>query len=248
MSLLASVSDSQQFITSRTCRCHISTEPSWALHALTGWLNTCVSFWLVHVGRVCHFFSVVAMEVSNAQRPRGTRPRPSFTSSTSSRPYSRSSTRTPSARMFPQSNNDSSSNVTSSPSLRNGQPPTSSRQPNRKGSMGSNVDRPPTPISKSSAKDSQSSAQQEPQSTLLHEKLQKERRSEIQRNLDRLTGDMSNSGTANPRAATATPVRCATADGRRPALMDQNGDIGKKRGPALKEMEQVRPQPPAALT
>lgn len=94
-------------------------------------------------------------------------------------------------------------------------------------------------MSKSSVKDSQTSAQQEPQSTLLQEKLQKERRSEIQRNLDRLTGEMSSSGPADLRAATATPVRCATADGRRPELKDQNGVNGNKRGPALKEMEQT---------
>lgn len=194
------------------------------------------------VSRVSQFFAVVTMEVSAAQRPRGNRPRASFTSSTSSRPYSRSSTRTPSARMQSQGNNDSTSNTTSSPSLRNGVPPISSRQSNRKGSMGSTIDRPPTPISKSSLKESHSSTQQEPQSTLLQEKLQKERRSEIQRNLNRLAGEMSSSGPADLRAATSTPVRCATADGRRPESKEQNGDDGKKRGPALKEMEQV-PRP-----
>lgn len=178
------------------------------------------------------------MEV--ARRPRATRPRPSFTSSTSSRPYSRSSTRTPSARMHPQSSsNESTSNLTSSPSLRSGVPPITSRQSNRKGSMGSTIDRPPTPMSKSSIKESHSSAQQEPQSTLLQEKLQKERRSEIQRNLNRLAGEMSNSGPADLRGATTTPVQCITADSRHTKSKDQNDDPGKRRGPALKEMEQV---------
>lgn len=104
--------------------------------------------------------------------------------------------------------------------------------------MGSNTDRPPTPVSKSSVRDSQTSSHQEPASTLLQEKLQRERRSEIQRNLSRLAGDMSSPG-ADTQATASTPVRCATADGRRPESSDTNGDGGKKKGFALKEMEQV---------
>lgn len=103
--------------------------------------------------------------------------------------------------------------------------------------MGSNTDRPPTPVSKSSVRGSQSSTHQEPASALLQEKLQRERRSEIQRNLDRLADEM---GTAdNTQPTTSTPVRCATADGRRPGSSDANGDAGKKKGLALKEMEQA---------
>lgn len=185
------------------------------------------------------------MEVSAAQRPRATRPRPSFTSSTSSRPYSRSSTRTPSAQMNSHGNDDSISNIPSSPSLRSAVPPISSRQSNRKGSMGSSIDRAPTPISKSSVKESQSSAQQEPQSSLLQEKLQRERRSEIQRNLNRLAGEMSNTNPDDPRAATSTPVAETSSVDRHPDSRERHGDPGKNRGPALKEMEQVpRPLPP----
>lgn len=102
------------------------------------------------------------------------------------------------------------------------------------GSIGG--ERPPTPISKASAKDSQHSSQQGPQSTLLQEKLQRERRSEIQRNLDRLADEM---GTATePRAAIVTPARCATADGRRQGAAQEPGD-SKNKGLALKEMEEV---------
>jgi hypothetical protein len=103
--------------------------------------------------------------------------------------------------------------------------------------MGSNADRPPTPVSKSSVRGSQSSTHQEPASTLLQEKLQRERRSEIQRNLNRLADEMSIADNTQPAAS--TPVRCATADGKRPGSSDANGDAGKKKGLALKEMEQV---------
>lgn len=104
--------------------------------------------------------------------------------------------------------------------------------------MGSNTDRPPTPVSKSSVRGSQSSSHQEPASTLLQEKLQRERRSEIQRNLNRLAGEMNTTAT-DAQATTSTPVRCATADGKRPESSEVNGDAGKKKGLALKEMEQV---------
>ncbi|KAG6354532.1 hypothetical protein INS49_004549 [Diaporthe citri] len=139
--------------------------------------------------------------------------------------------------MPPQTNNDSSSNITPSPSLRYAQP-VGSRLSHRRGSMGSNADRPPTPVSKSSVRGSQSSTHQEPASTLLQEKLQRERRSEIQRNLNRLAGDM-NITAVDTQVTASTPVRCATADGRRPGSSDANSDAGKKKGFALKEMEQA---------
>ncbi|ROW17194.1 hypothetical protein VPNG_01346 [Cytospora leucostoma] len=104
--------------------------------------------------------------------------------------------------------------------------------------MGSNVERPPTPIAKTSIKDSHSSSKQEPQSTLLHERLQLERRSEIQRNLNRLAGEMSGAGAAGSRAATATPKQSDITDVGRPGSKDGGGDTGKK-GLALKEMEQT---------
>ncbi|KAI3393832.1 hypothetical protein diail_3559 [Diaporthe ilicicola] len=175
------------------------------------------------------------MEGPAVQSPRRERRRPSFHSPNSSRAVSRSSTRNSSARMPPQANADSASNLTSSPSLRYAQP-VGSRLSQRRGSMGSNTDRPPTPISKSSVRGSQSSSQ-EPASTLLQEKLQRERRSEIQRNLNRLAGEMNTEADTQPAAS--TPVRCATADGKRPESSDTNGDTGKKKGLALKEMEQA---------
>lgn len=176
------------------------------------------------------------MEGPAAQSPRRERRRPSFHSPNSSRTVSRSSTRASSARMPPQTNNEFSSNIARSPSLRYAQP-VGSRFTQRRGSMGSNADRPPTPVSKSSIRGSQSSTHQEPASTLLQEKLQRERRSEIQRNLNRLADEMTTAD--NTQAATSTPVRCATADGKRPGSSDTNGDAGKKKGLALKEMEQV---------
>jgi hypothetical protein len=177
------------------------------------------------------------MEGRAAQSPRRERRRPSLHSPNSSRTVSRSSTRASSARMPPQTMSDSSSNINSPPGQRNPQP-FGSRFPQRRGSMGSNTDRPPTPVSKSSIRGSQSSTHQEPASTLLQEKLQRERRSEIQRNLNRLADEMGPAD--SPQAAVAsTPVRCATADGKRPGSSDANGDAGKKKGLALKEMEQV---------
>lgn len=104
--------------------------------------------------------------------------------------------------------------------------------------MGSNADRPPTPVSKSSVRGSQSSSHQEPASTLLQEKLQRERRSEIQRNLNRLAGEMKTTA-ADTQPTTSIPMRCATADGNRPDSSDANGDVGKTKGLALKEMEEV---------
>ncbi|KUI53233.1 hypothetical protein VP1G_00662 [Cytospora mali] len=105
--------------------------------------------------------------------------------------------------------------------------------------MGSTIERPPTPISKTSVKGSHSSLQQEPQSTLLQEKLQKERRSEIQRNLNRIAGEMSSAGLVDPKTATVTPARCSTAGGSFPEPKDENGETGEKKGLALKEMEQT---------
>lgn len=177
------------------------------------------------------------MEAPAVQSPRRERRRPSFHSPNSSRAVSRSSTRNSSARMPPQTNNDTSSNITPSPSLRYAQP-VGSRFSHRRGSMGSNADRPPTPVSKSSVRGSQSSSHQEPASTLLQEKLQRERRSEIQRNLNRLAGEMKTTA-ADTQPTTPTPVRCATADGKRPDSSDANGDTGKTKGLALKEMEEV---------
>ncbi|KAG8164023.1 hypothetical protein KVR01_005941 [Diaporthe batatas] len=176
------------------------------------------------------------MEPPAAQTPRRDRRRPSFHSPNSSRTVSRSSTRPPSARMPSHNMSDSASNITPSPGQRYAQP-VGSRFPQRRGSMGSNVDRPPTPVSKGSIRGSQSSTHQEPASALLQEKLQHQRRSEIQRNLNRLADEMGTADNAQPAAS--TPVRCATADGKRPASSEASDDVGKNRGPALKEMEKA---------
>lgn len=139
--------------------------------------------------------------------------------------------------MAPQPGHPSAPNTPSSPSLRYAQPANSSRSSPRKASLGSiGGERPPTPISKASAKDSQHSSQQGPQSSLLQEKLQRERRSEIQRNLDRLADEVG-TGTES-RAAIVTPNRSLTADGRRQDASRESGD-SRNKGLALKEMEQV---------
>lgn len=136
---------------------------------------------------------------------------------------------------------DALSNPPSSTSLRHvhqALTPKRSHLSQRHASMSSiTSDQASTPVSRSSVKDSQSSAQLASQSTLLQEKLQLERRSEIQRNLTRLAGEM---GAANEsRAALATPTRCATADGRRNELTTQEITNGRSKGLTLLEMDQV---------
>lgn len=148
----------------------------------------------------------------------------------------RSSKRYSSLRMALPTGLDAS-NSAFSPGLRQVQPALSPRPSQRQSSRGSiGSDRPPTPMSKGSVNDSQSSVQLATQSTLLQEKLQQERRHEIQRSLTRLADEM---GVGNEsRAAPATPTRCATADGKRPELTADTVD-GKSKGFSLKEMGQV---------
>lgn len=150
----------------------------------------------------------------------------------------RSSKRYPSLRMAAPPGLDAS-NPSSPPGQRHAHPaisPHPSQRRSSKGSIGS--DRPPTPVSRGSIKNSHSSAQLATQSTLLQEKLQQERRHEIQRSLTRLAGEM---GDANEsRAAPATPTRCVTVDGQRPDLMGDIND-GKAKGFSLIEMGQVLP-------
>lgn len=85
-------------------------------------------------------------------------------------------------------------------------------------------------------KDSQHSSQQGPQSSLLKERLQRERRSEIQRGLDRLAGDMST--VAEPKVAATTPTRFQAADGIGNEPKQETNCDGKK-GPALNDEDQV---------
>lgn len=125
-----------------------------------------------------------------------------------------------------------------SPSFRHFPSTASFRSSQRKGSSSSvRSARPPTPVSKTSMDGSLSSAHHGPQSTFLQEKLQQERRSEIQRSLTRLGDEMDTDNDAKPHSA--TPARPLISDGKQqdagPGMADP-----KKRGLALKETEQVR--------
>lgn len=185
--------------------------------------------------------------------PRADRPAPSAphlsSHITPSQPP-RSSKRYPGLRMASSpAGLGASSNPPSSTSLRHVHPtltPKRSQSSQRHASMSSiTSDRAATPVSKSSVKDSQSSAQLATQSTLLQEKLQQERRSEIQRSLTRLAGEMGSSN--EPRAVLATPTRCATADGRRQEPTAQEPGTGRSKGLTLLEMDQVWPFPVAGI-
>lgn len=185
-----------------------------------------------------------------AQNPRPVhlgRSRSSHSSSShvlTSHPPSRSSTRFPALTMASQSSQDDRPlSRDSSPSVRRLPSPLTSRQSLRKSSMASVPgDRPPTPATKSTAagKESSSTSEQGPRSALLQEKLQRERRSEIQRNLSRLAGD-AGAATIEPSdsAVTATPPRLATLPGEDGDAASGTNGNGKKGGPGLKGMEQV---------
>lgn len=123
-----------------------------------------------------------------------------------------------------------------SPTSRYVQPAFATRSSQRKGSSASvRSVRPSTPVSKSSMDGSHSSAQHGPQSTLLQEKLQQERRSEIQRNLTRLADEMSADSDSKP--TTTTPTRSGTSDAKQQDAVPESTD--SKKGLALKETEQV---------
>lgn len=127
-----------------------------------------------------------------------------------------------------------------SPTVRYAQSVTTTRPFQRKGSSASvRSARPPTPVSKGSMDGSHSSAQHGPQSTLLQEKLQQERRSEIQRSLTRLADEMGTDNDSKP--TTATPTRSATSDPKQQDPGSETTD-SKAKGLALKETEQVSPE------
>lgn len=183
------------------------------------------------------------MANSSTPSPRASRAdRPPFTSHHSAHNISphppRSSKRYGSLRMALPPSLDAARR-SSSPSLRQAHPPLSPRPSQRRASKTSiGSDRPPTPVSKSSVQNSHSSAQLTTQSTLLQEKLQEQRKQDIQRNLTRLAGEM---GTAHEsRAAPATPARLATGDGQGPESIEDLRE-GKIKGFSLKEMGQVLP-------
>lgn len=174
--------------------------------------------------------------ITGGHSPRSSRtepPRPSQRRSHTSPTHPpRSSPRYPPKRTTPRISPDSAPNTPTASKKRqsnaNGLGPIVSQ---RRGSMGSaNGDRPPTPVSKNSLRGSQHSSQQGPQSALLLEKLQQERRTEIQRNLTRLTGDLSSSDESKTIAV--------TPEGKHHDRTRNGGD-DRKKGLALKETEQV---------
>lgn len=180
---------------------------------------------------------------TNAYSPRRSRAdRPPSVSQNSSRnisprPPSSSSKRYHFLKMTSHAGYESAPDTPNSSSRRHAHPATASRLSQRKGSVGSiGGDRPPTPISKTSAQGSQHSSQQGPQSSLLQEKLKRERKSEIQRNLTRLADEVDAAN--DPKTPVVTHNRSATADGRRHESSQPNGD-SKKKALGLKEAEKV---------
>jgi hypothetical protein len=65
-------------------------------------------------------------------------------------------------------------------------------------------------------------------SSYLQEKLQRERKVELERSSSRMSSDMSAS-LELPRASQSSPVRSGTSDGRRPRSSG-NGEAAKKKG------------------
>jgi hypothetical protein len=76
-----------------------------------------------------------------------------------------------------------------------------------------------------------------PTSTLLQERLQRERRVESERSSSRMSGE-THGYTNDARAVHSSPAHTSSVDGRRPTS-SHGGDPLKKKGLGLKEMEQV---------
>lgn len=175
-----------------------------------------------------------------AQTPRPDRSRPPPRSIHDSRPNPPRANAKYSSKRFPPdlATENSSVGPPSSPTSR----PFAPRSSQRKASSASvRFARPPTPVSKGSMDGSHSSAQHGPQSTLLQEKLQQERRSEIQRGLTRLADERGPDSDANkPTPATTTPTRSGASDAKQQDAAP--GSAGSKKGLALKETEQVSSQ------
>lgn len=173
-----------------------------------------------------------------AQTPRADRSRSSQRSNHESRNNPPRANAKYSSMRFPtDADTENSSIRPPSPTIRYAQPVATTRPFQRKGSSASvRSARPPTPVSKGSMDGSHSSAQHGPQSTLLQEKLQQERRSEIQRSLTRLADEMGTDNDSKP--TTATPTRTAASDPKQQDAGPESAD-SKKKGLALKETEQV---------
>lgn len=172
-----------------------------------------------------------------AQTPRVDRSRSSQRSSHDSRHNPpRANAKYSSMRFPPEVSSENRSIRPSSPTSRYAQSAFATRSSQRRGSSVSvRSVRPPTPVSKGSMDGSHSSAQHGPQSTLLQEKLQQERRSEIQRNLTRLADEMGADSDSKP--TTTTPTRSGTSDAQQQDAVPESTD--SKKGLALKETEQV---------
>lgn len=146
---------------------------------------------------------------------------------------SRSSTSTSNTRMTPQSNNSSSTNLPPSPTLRHSH--AAHRLNHSSSRRGSIPERPRSQLSKESSDESHQGLPVV--STFLQEKLQRERRFEIERSSSRMSNDMTAS--VDLRVVHSSPARSVTADGKRPRSSGGSGETSKKKGLGLKEMEQV---------
>ena len=81
-----------------------------------------------------------------------------------------------------------------------------------------------------------------PVSSFLQERLQRERRFEVERSASRMSsrGDLSMSASGDLRAVQSSPIRERGSDVRRPGSSGGSAaEQPKKKGLGLKEMEQV---------
>ncbi|QPG98423.1 hypothetical protein C2857_007594 [Epichloe festucae Fl1] len=155
------------------------------------------------------------------------------------RPQSRSSTHTSASRMTSVSANSSSSQIAASPQLfqshsthryHHNQCSTSSPRP---------TSGPTPPLSR---QESTESARQPTVSSFLLEKLQRERRAEIEKSnqsqssLPRSNPDMN--GSAELGRAPSSPMKTSASEANRPSS-SAGHENGKKKGHGVKEMEQV---------
>ncbi len=154
---------------------------------------------------------------------------------------SRSSTSTTNTRATPQSTNSSSSHLANSPQLSGAQ----SHRYHHGSNPKPGTPRPAPPmLSRETSSESRHSVAT---SSYLHEKLQRERKVEGERSaaaaasVSRMASDLSTS--LELRASQSSPVRSSTSDSRRPRSSGGDGtkagELTKKKGMGVKEMEQV---------
>jgi hypothetical protein len=146
------------------------------------------------------------------------------------RALSRSSTSTTATRMTSQSNSSSNSRPAVSPQLATVHP--AHRFHHSTCSRPASNQRTPSMLTRESSTESR----QTTASSYLQEKLQRERKAEVEKaSLTRTNTDMS--GSADSRAFHSSPVRSTTSDGRRPR--SSGGDAVKKKRMGVKETEEV---------